>query len=341
MATILNHPVRDASVWRGSDIMQGEDWIYRFTTDDLALIDKAIASAEAKRVPLFEMTAGDFPLGDLGERLKGMREQIEGGRGFQVLRGLPVAKLSMDQNRILAWGIASHIGEPEPQDREGRLLHDITDTGQRVETSASTRGFQTNDELNFHNDGGDAFFLLCLRTARQGGTSKLSSVAALFNEILRRRPDLAEVLQEPFHFDSRGQSDQKCQVVPIFNQHAGKLSVLYKRRYIETAQRFDDVPRLSPKQIEALDLVDAITNDPGFQLSFEMQPGDVQIGNNYAVLHSRTKYEDHDDPSMKRHLLRIWMTLPNGRPLPEVFSRTREFGPAYRRRMTGDLVAAQ
>ncbi len=83
----------------------------------------------------------------------------------------------MDQNRFLAWGIASHIGEPEPQDREGRLLHDITDTGQRVETSASTRGFQTNDELNFHNDGGDAFFLLCLRTARSGGTSKLASVA--------------------------------------------------------------------------------------------------------------------------------------------------------------------
>lgn len=341
MTAILKEPLRAGSVWRGAQIRDTGDWIYRLSAEDIAQVDQAMTHVQARAVPLFEMTAADFPLGALGERLTSLREEIEGGRGFQLVRGLPVGRYSLEQNKILAWGVASHIGSPEPQDREGRLLHDITDTGQRVETSASTRGFQTNDELNFHNDGGDAFFLLCLRTARSGGMSKLASVGALFNEILARRPDLAEVLQAPFHFDARSQSQERCQVVPIFIHHAGHLSALYKRRYIQTAQRFEEVPRLTQQQIEALDLVDAITNDPDFHLSFEMEPGDVQIGNNYAVLHSRTKYEDHDDPALKRHLLRIWMTLPNGRPLPEVYSRTREFGPAYGRRMAGDLVAAQ
>jgi hypothetical protein len=341
MPATFNGPLRAGSVWRGAQMREAQDWIYRLLPQDLAEIDRAMAHARTRGVPLFETTAKDFPLGAFGERLAGLRDEIEGGRGFQLLRGLPVGRYSLEENRILAWGVASHIGSPEPQDREGRLMHDITDTGQKVEGTANVRGFQTNDELHFHNDGGDAFFLLCLRTARSGGTSKLASVGALFNEILARRPDLAEVLQEPFYFDARAQAQEHCQVVPIFIHHAGHLSALYKRRYIETAQRFEDVPRLTPKQVEALDLVDAITNDPDFHLSFDMEPGDVQIGNNYAVLHSRTNYEDYEDSARRRHLLRIWMTLPNGRPLPEVYGRTREFGPAYARRMAGGLIAAQ
>src|SRR5699024_3277722 len=97
------------------------------------------------------------------------------------------------------------------------------------------------------------------------------------------------------------------------------LNVLYKRRYIELAQRFDDVPRLTEPQREALDLFDQLCSDPEFQLSFSMQPGDVQIGNNYSILHSRTRYTDHDDPAERRHLFRVWLTLANSRPLPEIF----------------------
>lgn len=306
------------------------------TATELAELDRAIAHAEASRMPLFSLGRQDFPLESLGDRLIALRDIIEGGWGFQVLRGIPVGRYSHEQARILAWGMARHIGDPEPQDAKGSMMHDITDTGRKVEGSDSTRGFETNDELNFHNDGGDAFMLLCLRTARAGGTSKLISVGAVFNEVLARRPELARVLQEPFHFDARAQAlsgAPRVQTVPIMIHHAGSLSALYKRRYIELGQRFEEVPPLTAEQIDALDMVDSICNDPDFQLSFEMQPGDVQIGNNYSVLHSRTRYQDHEDPALRRHLLRIWMTLPNGRPLPPVFARTREFGPAYARRM--------
>lgn len=343
MADILTEPFAGAGLWRGDEIKHNSAWIHRLDGEEVAEIDAALLHAKRSGVGLFDMGAEHFPLGAFGKRLAAVRSELEGGRGFQLLRGIPVGRYSPEECRLVAWGLASHVGSPEPQDRKGSLMHDITDTGKTVEGSDATRGFETNEELTFHNDGGDAFMLLCLKTARSGGVSKLASAGALFNEVMARRPDLAEALQRPFFFDARSQEGSgrsRCQVVPVFIHHAGHLSALYKRRYIDLAQRFPEVPRLTREQVEALDLVDAICADPEFHLSFEMEPGDVQMGNNYAVLHSRTQFEDHDDPRRKRHLLRIWMTLPNGRPLPRVFGDTREFGPAYARRMAGELATA-
>ena len=335
MTSILRHAIEGRSVWTGAEMARRTDWVRQFQPVEIAEIDTALAAARARGARLFTMTRDDFPLPGLGATLAALREELEDGRGFQLLRGLPVARYGLDDLRLLFWGLAVHLGEPEPQDGAGNLMHDIRDTGQKVEGTANIRGFQTNGELQFHNDGGDAFMLLCLRTAVSGGTSKLVSVAALFNRVLRERPDLAEVLQQPFHFDARQQQASgrpKVQVVPLLLWHAGRLHAIHKRGYIRTAQRFEEVPRLTKAQEEALDLVDAICADPAFHLSFEMQPGDIQIGSNHSVLHSRTNYQDHADPALKRHLLRVWITLPNGRPLPPEFETTREFCHTYARR---------
>jgi hypothetical protein len=335
MTSILRHAIEGRSVWTGAEMVQRTDWVCQLQPGEIAEIDTALAAARARGARLFTMTHEDFPLPALGATLAALREELEDGRGFQLLRGLPVARYGLDDLRLLFWGLAVHLGEPEPQDGAGNLMHDIRDTGQKVEGTANIRGFQTSDELQFHNDGGDAFMLLCLRTAVSGGTSKLVSVAALFNRVLRERPDLAEVLQHPFHFDARQQQASgrpMVQVVPLLLWHAGRLHAIHKRGYVRTAQRFEDVPRLTKAQEEALDLVDAICADPAFHLSFEMQPGDIQLGSNHSVLHSRTNYQDHADPALKRHLLRVWITLPNGRPLPPEFETTREFCHTYARR---------
>ena len=53
----------------------------------------------------------------------------------------------------------------------------------------------------------------------------------------------------------------------------------------------------------------------------------------YDVLHARTAYRDDNDAAgAKRHMMRIWLSHPRGRPLPEVFATTREFVHSYRRR---------
>jgi hypothetical protein len=95
---------------------------------------------------------------------------------------------------------------------------------------------------------------------------------------------------------------------------------MYVRRYIESAQRFPQVPRLTPAQIEAMDLLDTLVEDPALHLYMDFEPGDIQLVHNHQVLHDRTEYEDWPEPERKRHLLRLWLCPPDGRPLPACFA---------------------
>ncbi len=120
--------------------------------------------------------------------------------------------------------------------------------------------------------------------------------------------------------------------MPIFVHHAGRLNVLYKRGYIELAQRFPEVGPLGEIQREALDALDAALADPAHYLEFTLEPGEVLFANNYGILHARTRFEDWDDLEHMRHFLRIWLTLRDGRPLPPEYADTREYAPAWRRK---------
>lgn len=333
--TVLNRPLTGSDAWRGTDLQEQRSWITCFSAEELNELDRLVGTLARYQENPLTLQRKDFTVPLLSARFEHVRNEIEGGRGFQLLRGIPVGRYSLAQNKTLFWALSLLLGDPQEQDGAGNLMHSVTNTGKRVENSESTRGYETDDELTFHNDGGDAFMLLCLKTAASGGISKLVSVSQLFNEILRRDPSIVQVLQEPFYFDTRTQhkDGQRLQAVPIMNFFGGKLSALYKRKYIETAQRFPETPRLTPEQVTALDLLDEICADPSVHLSFSMEPGDIQIGNNYTIFHSRTKYQDHPEPEKRRHLLRTWITLPNGRALPPIFAGTREFSSSYKRRL--------
>jgi hypothetical protein len=334
MATENPPFISGPEVWSGASLRDDDTWIKPLVQAEIDEIDAAMKHAKTRDVELTTLTRDDFPMPLMARRFESVRKELEGGRGFTLLRGFPIERYSLDESRLIFWGLANHLGEPQEQDGAGNRLHSVTNSGLRVELTNSVRSYQTDDELTFHNDGGDAFMLLCLRPAESGGLSKLVSASTLYNEVQRRRPDLIEVLQQPFHFDTRGQhrSGLKIQSVPIFNFLDGRLSILYKRRYLLTAQNFPEVPRFTPEQEQAIALIESLTRDPEIQLSFYMQAGDIQIASNYAVLHARDKYKDFDDPARRRHLLRAWFTLENGRPLPQVFSQTREFATSYARR---------
>ncbi len=325
------HFLGGPEVWSIAELKDSTDWIQYIEPAEVDEIDTMLKAFRGRTTPLTELSRDDFPMPCIAQRFETVRSELEGGRGFTLLRGLPVGRYSPEDSRIVFWAMAVHLGDPQGQDRVGNRIHSVTNTGMRVESTNSVRSFQTDDELTFHNDGGDAFMLLCLKTAKSGGVSKLISVARLYNEVMTRRPDLIEVLQQPFHFDTRDQhpTGLKVQSSPILNFFDGRLSALYKRRYLLAAQRFPEVPRLTEKQEQAVQLVEDICNDPAIQMSFNMQPGDVQIANNYSVLHARSKYEDYEDPAERRHLLRAWLTLPNGRALPPHFELTREFRTSY------------
>ena len=145
----------------------------------------------------------------------------------------------------------------------------------------------------------------------------------IYNEMYRRNPSLLHLLFEPFATDRRGEVPEGKKPyfkIPVFNWFQGYLSAIYSRRYIDSAQRFDEVPKLTDSQRAALDLFDELANDTEINLHMNFQPGDIQLVHNHTILHDRTAFEDWEDISKKRHLLRLWLAVPEARPLPNVYT---------------------
>lgn len=330
MSEIRTSPIDDAVAWYGADLATRNDWRYTLTPQDIEELQIALDGVRGN--PWKDVTRADFPLPRLGERLEEIAENIDTGLGLFLLSGVPVEIMSGDEAALALWGLGQHVGVPQPQDADRKLLHHVRDTGSNFETDPNIRIYQTNLEQLFHNDGGDLVMLLCRRKARSGGASRMASAVTLFNEVLKRDPELAIVLQQPFHFDARGQQlpgRPRTQEVPIFVWHGDRLNALHKRHYIDAAQRFDEVPRLTEKQVAALDLMDELFADPEITLSFELEPGDIQIAGNFSIFHARDSFEDFDEPEQKRHMLRLWLGLENGRALAPAYRETREFASLY------------
>lgn len=322
-------PATGASCWTGPALAARGEWQVGLNADEAAALQSALAATTGREA--LGITAADFPLGAFQGKLATLRESVINGTGFVMLR-TGFADLDEEAARRLLWGLGQHLGVPQKQDGAGTLLHDVRDTGANLETQDDIRTYQTNLAQPFHNDGADMFALLCRRQAPDGGKSLMASAHEIYNEILRRRPDLARVLTEPFHFDARGQQlpgRPWYQTLPIFQHHGGRWFVVHKRHYIDLAQRSPEIPRLTADQIAALDLMDELCHDPAMHLSFEMAPGDLVMANNFTTLHSRTAFRDQGSDGERRHMLRLWLGIEGGVALPPSFAETREFGPLF------------
>jgi hypothetical protein len=208
------------------------------------------------------------------------------------------------------------------------VLGHVKDLG-RSAADPTARLYQTHERQTYHTDSCDVVGLMCLMPAKTGGRSSLVSSLALHNEMRRLRPDLALTLFAPIETDRRGEAapgQDPWFNIPIFtwhtgfSWHAGQFAGMYQRQYIESARRFPQVPPLTAAQIEALDLLDALAEDPAFHLELEFLPGDIQLVNNHALFHDRTAFEDWPEPQRRRHLLRLWLAPPGAQALPPVFA---------------------
>ena len=314
------------AAWYGPEMAQREDWIEW-------LSDAEIDEAEATSARLCEDPSGpaswraaDHPLPLLAPRLRRILHDVLDGRGFALLRGLPVQRWSEAQACAAFMLVGAHLGHARPQNAKGDLLGHVMDLGLRS-TDPAVRIYQTSERQTFHTDSCDIVALLCLRSARSGGQSALVSSTALFNEMRRRRPDLAALLFQPLATDRRGEVNTGQRPffnVPVFNwwplgEH-GQLSAIYQRQYIDSAQRFAEAARLTPEIHEALDLFDALSNDPALHFLMDLKQGDIQLVHNHTLLHDRTAFVDWPEPDRRRHLLRLWLAPPEARPLPPVFA---------------------
>ncbi|HKG45565.1 MAG TPA: TauD/TfdA family dioxygenase [Pyrinomonadaceae bacterium] len=298
------------------------DWVEWLSEKEIGEAERAVREVEETKVDFAALSAKDVPLPTLGPRLRGMLDEVLNGRGFVLIKGLPVGRWTRREAAVAFLVIGVHLGNLRMQNAEGHLLGHVRDLG-RSSHDPNTRIYQTNERQTHHTDSCDVVGLMCLRTAKSGGLSSLVSSTTIFNEMRRRRPDLLKVLLQPIETDRRGEVPEGSKPyfnIPVFNYHDGLVSAIYQRQYIESARRFPGVAPLSPLQFEALDILDQLANDPKLNLMMELQPGDIQLVHNHTILHDRTAFEDYPEPDRKRHLLRLWLAPPGARRLPEVYA---------------------
>ena len=313
------------SAWYGRDYLTSDEWIFRFTADDLAEIEAAVQASQS--LPIKEIGQAQFPLPRLGPRLKEVLAELLDGRGFVLMRGLPVDPSNVDHVARAYWGIGAHLGSARSQNARGDLLGHVIDLSRSID-DPTARIYQTTARQNYHADSCDLVGLLCLQKAMSGGASSILSSVTIYNEMNKRRPDLARELFFPFYIDRRGEvpaGKQPWYRLPVFSWFQGLLTVQFTRPYTDSAQRLPGVPPLTDLQIAALDLFQELAEDPDIHLNMDFEPGDIQFLHNYQVLHDRTAFEDWpDQPARKRHLLRLWLCTQTARELPPAYLDRQE-----------------
>jgi len=318
----LPPPHHIPSSWFGHEINDRKhEWVINLSPTEITELESAATKVLLTTNNIGTITEQDFPLPSLGTKLKQIRADLIHGRGFVLIKGLSGTKYNEKMSGTIFYGLGCHIGSPRSQNAAGHTLGHVRDVGLKS-SNPLARLYQTNERQTFHTDSSDVVGLLCLKAAKSGGVSLLVSASTIYNEMRAQRPDLLELLLQPIATDRRGEVPEGMlpyMLIPVFSYYEGYLTVFYQRQYIDSAQRFPDAPRLTPAHVEALDLFDRLANDPKLHLSMTLEPGDMQFVYNHGLLHDRTGFEDYEDPALKRHLLRLWLSVPGDRQLPEIF----------------------
>jgi hypothetical protein len=330
MGSIRTTPITGPKAWRGAELASDPTWIVAWSAAELAEIDHALGVAQASGRPLADVDRAHFPLAALASRLSQVLDEIYTGRGFVLLRGLPVDRYADDEVGLILRGLGRYLGAPLHQNPQGDLLGHVYDHG-RTYGDIDVRGYETNAYLPYHTDAGDMVGLLCLRRGLAGGLSSIVSSVTVHNEILAAHPEYLGLLYNGFYYirreaalTERGVSERP---IPVFGHAGGMVSCRYIRNQINAGAVKRGVP-LTAVETAALDHLDEHTRRADLRLDMDLQPGDIQLINNYTILHSRTGFVDGELPHQKRHMLRLWLKFPQPWPLSAEFPAHLGYKPA-------------
>ena len=315
-------PIDGPASWLGRDMAENPNrWLYTLTDDEISELETAARSYLSLGKDIGEITASQFPLPSFSKHLSELRSKLVSDIGVEVIRGLPIGNYSQELAAAIFCGVGAHLGSARSQNAQGHILGLVRDVGADA-SDPNTRIYQTSERQTFHTDSADVVGLLCIREAMEGGRSLLVSAVTIFNRMLKERPDLVRLLFDPIATDRRGEVPEGMEpymTIPPLSWHRGFLTVFYQRQYIDSAQRFPGAMPLTEAHVEALDMFDDLANDDQLNFSMQLQPGDMQFVYNHSQLHDRTGFVDWPEPDKRRHLLRLWLSIPGDRPLPNCF----------------------
>lgn len=319
---VPGQPIVDPAGWTPEEIRGLGDLSYHLTGADIDGLGDAVAGIKQRGIGIVDIRRDNFPLPCLSEVLDDIRAELLDGLGFVTLRGLPVNDLGKEGSAIAFFGLGSHLGLALSQNAAGHVLGHIKNLGLDYDAPL-VRGYQTGTAMGFHTDQCDYVALLCMQTAKSGGLSRVASSITLYNRMLELRPDLVAELTSDFYWDRHGEippGEEPWYKNPVFNFEQGYFSGRGISNTILKAQRLPGVPAFTDAQKDAIEMFRAMV--PECAVEIEFRQGDMQILQNHVMLHTRTAFEDWDEPERKRHLYRLWLEDPAGRPIPKVVRDT-------------------
>ena len=311
MKTIVREPVGGPSAWIGNRLVPSE-WQLPLTTPEIDDLERALRGVTASGKQWGAFGQDDFPLPVLGARLREIEQRLRHGPGFVLVRGLPVHRYSLEEVKTLYWGISSHLGTAITQNGRRDIIGHIEDINPTGTTNPNFRTYQGPYALEPHSDYADIVGLLCISPAAAGGQSSIVSSTSVYNRILREHPEYIDTLYEGFYHALRGEGptgDPRETVpvaVPIYHWNNGRLWCWFHKRIIRLGMTYRDIG-VTDLQQAVFEYIEEVCNDPELRLDMWLEPGDLQLINNYATLHARSRYAD--DEHHHRLLLRIWLNL--------------------------------
>jgi hypothetical protein len=279
----------------------------------------------------FAWTAGSFARPsdysvDIDSDLSNAYEQVKSGRGFAVVRGLPVDG-TLDDFVEAVKEVGKHFGKQISQNAQGDLVGHVVDA---TKEDPTPRMYRSNLELRPHSDITAMISLACWHKAQSGGASVIVSGVTVHDELRKRAPKVLGPLYRGYHYHRLGEQapDEEAATpyrVPVFSIRNAQLSCRYQRTGIAAGHRELGMP-LTEEDIEAFNQFDAISKAPENRLSFFLERGDMIVINNYTVMHARTEFRNFPEPERQRRLVRLWLDRDGFRDVPREFNHFKTNG---------------
>lgn len=309
--------------WKASSFKDPSAYMVELTSDDRGEMLAALESLGhgGRLAPVHALAKHDFGYGALGTKLSHAYDEVRSGKGFVVLRGLPIEGLSLEQFTACAWSVGTHFGRALSQNAQGELVTSVIDASGEDSTP---RMYRSNLELRPHTDVTAMISLACWHKSASGGASIIVSGVTVHDAMRARAPELLEPLYRGYHYHRLGEEGAREEPVtpyrmPVFANRNGQLSCRYQRAGLAGGMREIGIP-LQERDIAALNLLDQVASAPENRLAFFLERGDMIVINNYTVMHARTSFTNFPEPERQRRLVRLWFDAEGFRDVPSEFN---------------------
>jgi len=313
-------PIESVGAWKGPEINWVDEGLHILDDEELREIDAALKHLlSLGNLDFPQITADTFPLDKVATLMRDLPHRLRTGRGFLMLRGLPIRKYPEDDMARIYFGLGAYLGKPMTQSYLGDLLGHVIDVS---DLEPKSRGYRKGGGQLMHTDSCDIIGLMCLRSAVSGGASRIASALAVHNHLLARRPDLVEVLGEGLHLKRADEDGRRATrmfsagKVPFFHADHGEVTCYLPTGYARLAEKSNERP-YTPLESEALYQVRKSAASPELYLDMGFKDGDIQFLNNRMMVHGRTDYDDAKALEDRRHLMRLWFSVPSWPAMPQ------------------------